>query len=122
MLFFANFLCFIDSRTYYSNGDLTTSASTPNSNTIPRQQNRYNEPLNLHKNPNNYNGNTMMASNNRHESGRSRVYAPDFYGDNDNHYHANDSISFGNDSSKHYYKENVRSPILPPIEQNTNHR
>lgn len=118
-------------RTYYSNGDLTSNL---NSNTLPPQQNRYNDTFNLHKNVINYNnGNSMMIPNKQNENGRSRAYAADFYIDNDGHYHANDNINFAmaNDANKqqsqtshrNYYKENaIRSPLLPPIERQTTNR
>lgn len=125
-------------RTYYSNGDLTSNSnSNSNSNTLPRQPNRYNDTFNLHKNPINYNGNSMMIPNHpRNECGRTRAYATDFYIDNnDGHYHANDSninIGMANDANKqqsqitsqrNYYKENsIRSPMLPPIERRTTNR
>lgn len=120
----------ITTRTYYSNGDLTLNS---NSNTLPRQPNRYNDTFNLHKNVINYNGNSMMIPNKRNESGRTHAYAADFYIDNDGHYHANDNINYGmaNDANKqqsqtsqqNYYNENsIRSPMLPPIERRSTNR
>lgn len=116
------------SRTYYSNVDLTSSSpsSAFDANTLPRKPNYFNEPFNnipstnLSKtaiNSNNHNPNDRCTN-----GGQSHRYANVI--DNDSQYHATSNLDINNVGidDKHYFSENIRSPILPPIRQNDNNR